>query len=88
MKLEDIHNLPKMHKVIKVDLDVLRVSLGYNYGAYEHDEVAERKARRVKCDTGWKWQLVQECKNQSDCDYFFESDKECLNEENYNLGLI
>lgn len=88
MKIEDIKILPKMYRVIKVEIDALRVSVGEGFGVYEHDQVVERKVRRVKCNTGWKWQLVQECKEQSDWDYFFEEDKECLNDFNYESGLI
>ena len=88
MRIEDLKVLPKMHRVIEVDLDVLRIGFGHNYGAFEFDDVAKRKVRRVLHDRGWKWQLVRECKNQEQWDYCFESDKECVNEINHELGLV
>lgn len=89
MKIHDIVNLPKMHRVIKVDLDVLRSSLGENNGViYDCDTVVKRKVRRVLHDRGWRWQLVRECKNQEDWDYCFEQDKYCLDNVNHELGLL
>jgi len=80
--------LPKMHKVIKVDLDVLRPSLAGGLGViFDCDDVVERKVRRVKCENGWKWQLVKDSKDQDEWDYYFDDDKEIIEDINYELGL-
>lgn len=89
MRIEDLPKLPKMFRVIEVDLDVLRNGIGSNYGAiYDIDSLVKRKVRRVLHPGGWKWQLVREDVNQEAWDCCFECDKESLNELNWEFGLI
>lgn len=89
MKIEDIKKLPKMYRVIEVKLDVLRDQIGYNMGVMcDCDTSVTRKVRRVLHSGGWKWQVAIECPKQSEWDYCLESDQECLNELNHELGLV
>ncbi len=79
--------LPKMHKVITIELETLRGALGSNLGWMEVDAVVTRKVRRVMGNFGWKWQLVTEYKGQRDDDYYFETDREMIDEINYEYRL-
>lgn len=91
MTIEEIMNsgeLPKLYRVIKVDLPVLRCGFVNGGALFDCDDVAERKVRRVLCREGWKWSLVRECKNQEEWDYYFERDQECLTEVNAEFNLI
>lgn len=89
MKIENIKYLPKMYRVIEVDLDVLRDRIGYGMGVIcDCDVVEKRKVRRVLHSGGWMWQIAIECVNQDDWDYCLESDRECLTDLNCELGLI
>lgn len=81
--------LPKLYRVVTVELDVLRNGIGENGGViFDIDRLVERKLRRVRHSDGWKWQLVRLHKDQEAWDYFFESDRECLENINYEFGLI
>lgn len=81
------HRIPKLGRVVEVDLDVLRAGIGSNYGViHDLDTVVKRKVRRVMDADGWRWQLVRE--KWDDEIYLFQSDRECLNELNYRFGLI
>ncbi|EMC7916080.1 hypothetical protein [Enterobacter cloacae] len=89
MRIEELPKLPKLFRVIEVDLDVLRSGLGEGGGViFDLDAVVKRKVRRVKHAGGWKWQLVREYHQQERCDYCFEQDRECLENLNYDLGLL
>lgn len=89
MRIEELKKLPKLYRVITVELDVLRNGFGGNYGViYDIDTVVKRKVRRVLDVDGWRWAMVREHLNQDQWDYFFEYDKEILQELNYTLGLI
>lgn len=92
MTIEEIMksgNLPKLYRVIKVEMSVLRAAIGTNGGVvFDQDTMVKRKVRRVLCNNGWKWSLVRECKNQEEWDYCFNADKICLDDINYELGLI
>ncbi|MEY0030545.1 hypothetical protein AB7459_17150 [Providencia rettgeri] len=92
-KIDDFHNgikpMPKLFRVVSVELDVLRDKLGENYGVVcGCDAAVVRLVRRVKHRDGWCWQLVREHKDQEEWDYCFESDRECLNNLNWELGLF
>ncbi len=81
--------LPKLYRVIKVQISALRNSVGEGYGIiFDCDTIVERKVRRVLCPEGWKWQLVRDGHDQEEWDYYFESDKECLSDYNCNYDLI
>lgn len=89
MRIEELPKLPKLFRVIEVDLDVLRNGIGAGGGViFDMDAIVKRKVRRVKHDDGWKWQLVREWRDQEFWDYFFEQDRECLEQLNYDLGLL
>lgn len=89
MRIEELKKLPKLYRVITVELDVLRNGFGGNYGViYDIDTVVKRKVRRVLDVDGWRWAMVREHLNQDQWDYFFEYDKESLQELNYTLGLL
>ncbi|QHJ82079.1 MAG: hypothetical protein [Caudoviricetes sp.] len=76
--------LPRMYRVIEVELDVLRNGIGSGGGViYDIDKLEKRNIRRVRDATGWKWQLVRRDKHQEVWDYFFQQDRENLNEFNY-----
>jgi hypothetical protein len=74
MRIEDITKLPKLYRVIKVDVWVLRPC----YIRGETDTVVERKVRRVRCKSGWKWQIARQCINQHEWDYYIDEDQECI----------
>lgn len=91
MTIEEIMNsgvLPKLYRVVKVELSVLRSGCIGGGVAFDQDTVEQRKVRRVLCDEGWRWSLVRECKNQEEWDYYFDEDKICLEDLNAELGLI
>ncbi|MEP8884286.1 hypothetical protein ABKV35_04210 [Enterobacter kobei] len=90
MRIEELPKLPKLFRVIEVDLDVLRNGIGSGWGViFDQDAIVKRKVRRVKHDGGWKWQLVREYHGwQAHFDYCFEQDRECLEHLNYDLGLM
>lgn len=89
MRIEELPKLPKLFRVIEVDLDVLRNGIGSGSGViFDQDAVVKRKVRRVKHDGGWKWQLVREWHDQELWDYCFEQDRECLENLNYDLCLM
>lgn len=76
--------LPRMYRAIEVELDVVRNGIGSGGGViYDIDKVVKRNIRRVRDTTGWRWQLVRQDKHQEVWDYFFEQDRESLNEFNY-----
>lgn len=76
--------LPRMYRAIEVELDVMRNGIGSGGGViYDIDKVVKRNIRRVRDTTGWRWQLVRQDKHQEVWDYFFEQDRESLNEFNY-----
>lgn len=92
-RIEDFYTgkypMPKLYRVVIAELDVLRNGLGSDYGViFDCDETEIRKVRRVRDVDGWRWQLVREHKDQEQWDYYFGSDRECLNELNWNLGSI
>lgn len=90
MRIEELPKLPKLYRVIEVDLDVLRNGIGSGGGViFDIDRLVKRKVRRVLHAGGWKWQLVQEYHGwQAQFDYCFEQDRECLERLNYDLGLL
>ncbi|MBU9823148.1 hypothetical protein J1782_24975 [Rahnella sp. BCC 1045] len=76
--------LPRMYRVIEVELDVVRNGIGSGGGViYDIDRLEKRNIRRVRDATGWKWQLVRRDKHQEVWDYFFHQDRESLNEFNF-----
>lgn len=76
--------LPRMYRAIEVELDVMRNGIGSGGGViYDIDKVVKRNIRRVRDATGWRWQLVRKDKHQEVWDYFFDQDRESLNEFNY-----
>ncbi|HBC0358993.1 TPA: hypothetical protein I8X99_004716 [Citrobacter farmeri] len=89
MRIEDLPTLPKLFRVIEVDLDVLRNGIGSGLGViFDQDAVVKRKVRRVMHSGGWKWQIARECPDQELWDYYLEQDRECLEHLNYDLGLM
>ncbi|EPT8324460.1 hypothetical protein ACVS1I_002123 [Providencia rettgeri] len=93
MTIDDFHNgklpMPKLFRVVSVELGVLRSCLGSGYGViFDCDETVIRKVRRVKSRIGWHWQLAREHKDQELWDYCLESDRESLNNINYEYGLM
>lgn len=91
MTIEEIMKsgkLPKLYRVIEVDLSVLRSEIFGGGVAFDQDSIESRKVRRVLCSGGWRWALVRECKKQEEWDYYFDEDKICLEDLNAELGLI
>ncbi|EDQ2432693.1 hypothetical protein NU34_004082 [Salmonella enterica subsp. enterica] len=89
MHIEELPKLPKLFRVIEVDLDVLRNGIGSGLGViFDQDAVVKRKVRRVMHCGGWKWQIARECPDQELWDYCLEQDRECLEHLNYDLGLM
>lgn len=77
MKATAIKKLPKLYRVVNIKFWSLRMGIGGCGGVEEYDIQVERKARRVLCDDGWKWQLIDD-----KCLYFFSLhvDKDCLDD--------
>ncbi|MBJ8816453.1 hypothetical protein [Citrobacter freundii] len=89
MRIEELTKLPKLFRVIEVDLDVLRNGIGGGGGViFDIDAIVKRKVRRVMHSGWWKWQLVREWLDQESWDYCLEQDRECLEHLNYDLGLM
>lgn len=89
MRIEELPKLPKLFRVIEVDLDVLRNGIGGGGGViFDMDAVVKRKVRRVMHSGGWKWQIAREWPDQESWDYCLEQDRECLELLNYDLGLM
>jgi len=94
MRIEDYmkkprHRLPKLGRVVEIDLDVLRWGVGEGLGViFDCDAVVKRKVRRVMDSNGWRWQLARQWKDQEFWDYCFEQDKEQILNINYEYGLI
>ena len=77
--------LPKMYAPTNIKFWSLRDGLGANLGMVNDiDTEVTRKCRRVKCEDGWKWQIVN-FSSISDWDYCAFSDKETL--DNYGSDL-
>ncbi|NIF57499.1 hypothetical protein F3J27_03540 [Enterobacter sp. Ap-916] len=81
--------LPRMYRVVEVDLDVLRNCIGEGGGViFDCDTVVKRRVRRVLNEKGgWRWAMV-EVPGQREWDYCLSIDKEYLHELNYELGLL
>ncbi|MGS8478172.1 hypothetical protein ACVF35_18845 [Escherichia coli] len=89
MRIEELPKLPKLFRVIEVDLDVLRNGIGGGGGViFDMDAIVKRKVRRVMHSGGWKWQIAREWPDQESWDYCLEQDRECLELLNYDLGLM
>jgi len=83
------HRMPKLGRVVEVDLDVLRAGIGSNYGViHDLDTVVKRKVRRVMDVHGWRWQLAREHRDQELWDYCLEYDREQVTNLNYEFGLL
>ena len=85
MKAATIKKLPKLYRVVTIKFWSLRMGIGGCGGAEEYDIQVERKARRVLCDDGWKWQLIED-KNLS----FFSLcvDKDCLDDSVNEIEIL
>lgn len=85
MTIDDFHNgklpMPKLFRVVSVEFGVMS-----DFGEY-YDTVT-REIRRVKHANGWRWQIARVHNNQKDWDYCLESDREALNNINYEYGLM
>jgi hypothetical protein len=89
MRIEELPELPKLFRVIEVDLDVLRNGIGGGGGViFDLDAVVKRKVRRVLHNGGWRWQMVREYPDQEMWDYCLEQDRESLELLNHDLGLM
>lgn len=72
--------LPKLYAPVKIKFWSLRMGLGSNYGViFDVDTQVERKCRRIKCEGGWKWQIVDYMSIQ-EWDNLVWQDKEILDE--------
>jgi len=72
--------LPRLYAPVKIKFWSLRNGLGANYGViFDIDTEVERKCRRVKCDGGWKWQIVDFMK-LAEWDCTADIDKEILDD--------
>lgn len=88
MTIHEYHNgnlpMPKLFRPIRVEFDSLT-----GYGGYEHWVTTIRYVRRVKHADGWRWQLVRTNHKDLDrWDYYLDSDREALNDINYEYGLM
>ena len=79
-KESKINKLPKLYRVVEIEFWTIRGALGDNLGMTEVDVRASRKARRVLCGEGWKWQIASADKI-SEWDYYVLADQECLDSD-------
>lgn len=76
--------MPKLFRPVRVEFDSLSGD-----GGYEHWVTTIRHVRRVRHADGWRWQFVRtNHKGLDRWDYHLESDKEALNDINYEYGLV
>lgn len=88
MRIDELPKLPRMYRVIEIDLDVLRNRYVGGGVIFDCDTVVKRNVRRVLNEKGgWRWSMV-EVPGQREWDYCLSIDKECLHELNYELGLL
>ena len=88
MTIHSFHNgnlpMPKLFRPVRVEFDSLS-----DGGGYEHWVTTIRHVRRVRHADGWRWQLVRtNHKGLDRWDYHQESDREALNDINYEYGLV
>lgn len=78
-------SLPKLYAPVYITFGTLRDELSEGYGVmFDCDADTVRKCRRVACDGGWKWQIVNYYQDR-DWDWSLEQDKEIL--DNYGSDL-
>lgn len=66
----------------------MRNGIGSNYGViFDCDQMVARKVRRVICNDGWKFQIIDSNKLR-EWDWFIDIDQECLNEIGMDISLI
>ena len=71
---------PRLYKPVMIRFWSLRDGLGPGLGVvFDIDTEVERLCRRVLCEGGWKWQLVNYHRD-IDWDWALEQDKEILDE--------
>jgi len=89
MRIGELKQLPKLYRVITVDLDVLRNGIGAGGGViFDIDTVIKLRVRRVLNENGgWRWVIADE-RYEWEWNCCLESDRECLQELNYELGLM
>jgi len=79
--------LPKLYAPVRIKFWSLRMGLGANFGViFDIDSEVERKCRRVRCNAGWKWQIVDYAK-LAEWDFYAEQDKEILDNWGSELEL-
>ena len=75
-----MNKVPKLYRVVDIEFWTIRGALGSNLGMTEVDARVSRKARRVLCSEGWKWQIVNADKI-SEWDYYVLVDQEYLDSD-------
>jgi len=79
--------LPKLYALTKIKFSSLRDGMGENYGIIlDIDTDVIRNCRRVLCDDGWKWQIVNYNRDK-DWDYGLRQDKEILDDDGSELDF-
>jgi len=82
-KGNNMDNLSKLYRVVNIQFSSLRNGFGDNYGVVlDIDTIVKRKARRVLCDEGWRWQ-IKDITKIAGWDYFVILDQEVLD----NIGM-
>lgn len=80
--------LPKLYASVNIKFSSLRNGIGSNYGViFDCDQMVARKVRRVICNDGWKFQIIDSNKLR-EWDWFIDIDQECLNEIGMDISLI
>lgn len=84
--------LPKLYRIVTIEFWSLRNSVGSSLGMiFDIDTLVQRKARRVRFDGGWKWQ-IKDLQELFEWDYFAETDQEFLddwaNDESDDIKVI
>lgn len=85
MTIDDFHNgnlpMPKMFRVVSVVFNVMS-----DFGEYY--DTTTRRVRRVRHTDSWHWQIARGRNNKKEWDYYLESDREAINDINYEYGLM
>jgi len=72
--------LPKLYAPVNITFSSLRNGVGANLGViFDIDTDVTRKCRRVLCNGGWKWQIINYHRD-IDWDWGLDQDKEILDE--------
>ncbi len=73
-------NIPRLYSVVNIKFSSLRNAVcADGWVIFDVDKMVERKVRRVVCENGWKFQIINICKLK-ECDGWIDTDQKILDE--------